>query len=69
MYTIVDDTDENRRYRVVGGAWIEKLYPGYRIMQYEDKIDAEIAMGFIEIKERRSNLKEIPVKAIDNKGY
>ena len=69
MYTIVDDTDENRKYRVVGSAWIEKLYPGYRIIQYEDKIDAEIAMGFIENKERRSNLKVIPVKEIKKNGY
>lgn len=64
MYTIVDDTEDNRKYRVVGGAWIKKIYPGYRIIRYEDPVDAEIAKNFIESKENRQNLKVIPIKEV-----
>jgi len=65
MYTIVDDNEEKRIYRTDRGAWIEKIYPGYRVVKYEDPIDAEIAKNFIENKERRKNLKVIPIKLIE----
>ena len=65
MYTIIDDTEDKRKYRTDRGAWIEKIYPGYRVVKYEDPIDAEIAKNFIENKERRQNLKVIPIKLIE----
>ena len=64
MYTIVDDNEDKRKYRVVGGAWIKKLYPGYNIIKYEDPVDAEVAKNFIESRENRQNLKVIPIKEI-----
>jgi hypothetical protein len=69
MYTIVDDTKEKRRFRTDRGAWIEKLYPGYRVCKYEHPVDAEIAKNFIESKEKRQNLKVIPIKEIKMKEY
>tara|TARA_R110002051_G_scaffold173136_2_gene243556 strand:+ start:228 stop:443 length:216 start_codon:yes stop_codon:yes gene_type:complete len=64
MYTIVDDNEDKRQYRVIGGAWISKLYPGYNIIKYEHPVDAEVAKNFIESKENRQNLKVIPVKEV-----
>ena len=69
MYTIVDDTKEKRRFRTDRGAWIEKLYPGYRVCKYEHPVDAEIAKNFIESKENRQDLKVIPIKEIKIKEY
>jgi|TARA_R100000655_G_C2963992_1_gene189343 hypothetical protein len=69
MYTIVDDTKEKRRFRTDRGAWIEKLYPGYRVCKYEHPVDAEIAKNFIESKENRQDLKVIPIKEIKMKEY
>jgi len=69
MYTIVDDNSEKRRYRTDRGAWLEKLYPGYRIIRYEHPVDAEIAKNFIESKENRQNLKVIPVKEVEMREY
>tara|TARA_R100000008_G_scaffold79827_1_gene61807 strand:+ start:220 stop:444 length:225 start_codon:yes stop_codon:yes gene_type:complete len=67
MYTIVDDTEEKRKYRTDRGAWIKKIYPGYRIIRYEHPVDAEIAKNFIENKENRQNLKVIPIKLVEKK--
>ena len=69
MYTIVDDTEEKRKFRTDRGAWIKKLYPGYRVCKYEHPVDAEIAKNFIESKEKRQNLKVIPIKEIKMKEY
>ena len=69
MYTIVDDTKEKRRFRTDRGAWIEKLYPGYRVCKYEHPVDAEIAKNFIGSKENRQDLKVIPIKEIKIKEY
>ena len=69
MYTIVDDNSEKRRYRTDRGAWLEKLYPGYRIIRYEHPVDAEIAKNFIESKENRQNLKVIPVEEVKMREY
>jgi|TARA_R100000458_G_C8154163_1_gene160743 hypothetical protein len=69
MYTIVDDTKEKRRFRTDRGAWIEKLYPGYRVCKYEHPVDAEIAKNFIESKENRQDLKVISIKEIKMKEY
>ena len=69
MYTIVDDNSEKRRYRTDRGAWLEKLYPGYRIIRYEHPVDAEIAKNFIESKENRQNLKVSPVEEVKMREY
>jgi|2_EtaG_2_1085320.scaffolds.fasta_scaffold90330_2 hypothetical protein len=65
MYTIVDDTEDKRKYRTDRGAWIKKIYPGYRLIKYEHPVDAEIAKNFIESKENRQNLKVIKVKLVE----
>jgi len=65
MFTIVDDNKEKRKFRTDKGAWIEKIYPGHRVCKYEDPVDAEIAKNFIENKEKRKDLKVIPIKVIE----
>ena len=69
MYTIVDDNLEKRRYRTDRGAWLEKLYPGYRVIRYEHPVDAEIAKNFIASKENSQNLKVIPVEEVKIREY
>ena len=69
MYTIVDDTEEKRKYRTDRGAWMEKIYPGYRVCKYEHPVDAENAKNFIESKENRQNLKVIPVEEVKIREY
>lgn len=69
MYGIVDDSGKKRKIRVNGGAWVEKLYPGYHVTKYEHPVDAEIAKNFIESKENRQNLKVLPIEEIKIKEY
>ena len=43
MFTIVDRSGDEVRFRTDKGAWIKELYSGYNLCSYSDEIDAEIA--------------------------
>jgi hypothetical protein len=62
MYTIVRQSGEKRWYRTSGGAWFTNKDSFYRPRLYDDKIDAEIAKNWIEMRERRNNIKIIKAK-------
>ena len=69
MYTIIHDDDGVIKYRTDRGAWIPKLYPGYNLCSYSEEIDAEIAAGTIENKERKDNLKVVKIKKVKMGEY
>ena len=64
MFTIVDRSGDEVRFRTDKGAWIKELYSGYNLCSYSDEIDAEIAKNNIENKERLSNLQVLKIKQV-----
>lgn len=69
MFTIVDKSGDEVRFRTDKGAWIKELYSGYNLCSYSDEIDAEIAKNNIENKERLSNLQVLKIKQVKMGEY
>ena len=69
MFTIVDRSGDEVRFRTDKGAWIKELYSGYNLCSYSDEIDAEIAKNNIENKERLSNLQVLKIKQVKMGKY
>lgn len=69
MFTIVDRSGDEVRFRTDRGAWIKELYSGYNLCSYSDEIDAEIAKNNIENKERLSNLQVLKIKQVKMGEY
>jgi hypothetical protein len=69
MFTIVDRSGDEVRFRTDKGAWIKELYSGYNLCSYSDEIDAEIAKNNIENKERLSNLQVLKIKQVKMGEY
>lgn len=69
MFTIVDRSGDEVRFRTDKGAWIKELYSGYNLCSYSDEIDAEIAKNNIENKERLSNLQVLKIKQVKMEEY
>jgi hypothetical protein len=59
LYAIIRDSGNTRWYRTVNGAWFTLISSFYKPRLYEEKIDAKIAKNWIEMRERRENLKII----------